>query len=191
MSTTHPIKDKKQITQLADYFKNRGEYRNYALVVVSTHTALRISDLLSLRWRDVYDFNNNRIRENIALTEQKTGKNKSLQLHQTAIRAIMVYMMCGNINHNDYIFRSRKGGAISRIQAYRIIRAAAESLMWDYRVSGHSLRKTFGYHAWKSGVSPVLIMEIYNHSSFSVTRRYLGIDQDDKNKVYSTLELFE
>jgi site-specific recombinase XerD len=77
--------------------------------------------------------------------------------------------------------------AISRVQAYRVIRAAAEAINLQFRVSCHSLRKTFGYHAWKSGVSPVVIMEIYNHSSFAVTRRYLGVSQDDKDEVYRSL----
>jgi hypothetical protein len=32
-------------------------------------------------------------------------------------------------------------------------------------------------------------MEIYNHTSFAVTRRYLGISQDDKDKVYLGLDI--
>ncbi|GHV44323.1 hypothetical protein FACS1894204_01270 [Synergistales bacterium] len=78
-------------------------------------------------------------------------------------------------------------GAISRVQAYRIVRAAAEALGFRFRVSCHSLRKTFGYFAWKFGISPAVIMEIYNHSSFAVTRRYLGVTQEDKDEVYLKL----
>jgi len=98
-----------------------------------------------------------------------------------------LYLLRGwtDVSPGDPIFKSRKTGrAIGRIQAYRIIRAAAEALEFQGRVSCHSLRKTFGYHAWKSGVSPAVIMEIYNHSSFAVTQRYLGVTQDDKNAVY-------
>ena len=83
------------------------------------------------------------------------------------------------------------GKAISRIQAYRLIRAASEALQFQSRVSCHSLRKTFGYHAWGSGASPVVIMDIYNHSSLAVTRRYLGVTQDDKNAVYLNIEFMD
>ncbi|MDR1616153.1 MAG: tyrosine-type recombinase/integrase, partial [Syntrophomonadaceae bacterium] len=57
-------------------------------------------------------------------------------------------------------------------------------------VACHSLRKTFGYHAWRAGVPPVMLMDIYNHSSFEITRRYLGISQDDRDKVYLAMALF-
>ena len=56
-------------------------------------------------------------------------------------------------------------------------------------VSCHSLRKTFGYHAWRQGVPPVLLMNIYNHSSFQVTKRYLGIEQDDRDRIFKNIEL--
>ncbi|MCL2086239.1 MAG: tyrosine-type recombinase/integrase [Oscillospiraceae bacterium] len=82
----------------------------------------------------------------------------------------------------------RTGKATSRVQAYRIIRAAAEALAFESRVSSHSLRKTFGYHAWKNGTYPTIIMDIYNHSSLAITQRYLGITQDDKNAVYRNMD---
>ena len=193
MATTQPIRSKKQLRKLADYFRKKGELRNYALVVVSAHTALRISDTLALTWGDVYDFERGQIRETVTLTERKTNKQKTLTLHKAAVHALLVYLKSlGEVTADGFIFKSRTGknAHISRVQAYRLIRAASHALHWAQHVSCHSLRKTFGYHAWKSGTSPVLIMEIYNHSSFAVTRRYLGIDQDDKNKVYVSLELF-
>jgi integrase len=149
------------------------------------YTALRIGDILRLSWSDVYDFDKKRIHESISLTEQKSGKPKTIALNRNIINALRRYIKAGGAAPGKPLFINRRTGkAISRVQAYRIIRAAAESVDIPERVSSHSLRKTFGYHAWKSGESPAVIMEIYNHSSFAVTRRYLGVSQDDKNALY-------
>ena len=78
---------------------------------------------------------------------------------------------------------------ISRIQAFRIIKEAGSYFEIPGNISCHSLRKSFGYHAWKEGVSPVVLVEIYNHSSYEITKRYLGIDQDERDKVFENITL--
>jgi integrase len=188
MTATEPIRDKRQVRELIAYYRKRGQLRNYCLIALSLYTALRISDLLRLRWDDVYDFKLRRVRKSIAISEKKTGKAKIIALNKKAAQALALHAAQARKQGCFLIENARTGKAISRIQAYRLIRAAAEALSIQGRVSCHSLRKTFGYHAWKSGASPIVIMEIYNHSSFDVTKRYLGVTQDDKNEVYMRLD---
>ena len=59
----------------------------------------------------------------------------------------------------------------------------------DFKFGLHSLRKTFGYHAWKQGASSALLVTIFNHSSFHITKRYLGIEQDDKDQIFKKIKL--
>jgi hypothetical protein len=184
---TEPIRDTQQVRELIEYYLKRGQLRNYCLIVLGLYTALRISDLLRLAWDDVYDFGLCRVRDSFAITEKKTGKTKIVALNQDAIQALTLYAGQAAKRGAFLIENTATGKALSRIQAYRIVRAAAEALEFRERVSCHSLRKTFGYHAWKDGVSPTVIMDIYNHSSFAVTRRYLGVTQDDKNEAYRRL----
>ena len=188
MKTTQPIRDKRHIRKLAEYFLNRNETRNYVLFVFGIHTALRISDILRICWDDVYDFENKRVRESLEVVEKKTKKNKTIALNSQVKSALTMYVFAAK--PGAFVFENKRTEkAISRVQAYRILRAAAEALKMLVRVSCHSLRKTFGYHAWKNGVSPAVIMDIYNHSSLTVTQRYLGITQDDRNAVYMSLDL--
>ncbi|MDR1410509.1 MAG: tyrosine-type recombinase/integrase [Oscillospiraceae bacterium] len=81
--------------------------------------------------------------------------------------------------------------AISRVQAWRIIRGALLAVSIAGKVSCHSLRKSWGCHVWKSGgVPPPVIMDILNHSNYETTRRYLGIAQDDLDRAYLGMRLF-
>ena len=141
MGTTQPIRNKDELTAFRMYYKDiRPNSRNYCLIVMGLNTALRISDLLRLKWNNVY---------------------KNTCRYQP----------------------------ISRTQAYRIVRTAAGRTVQDEHISCHSLRKTFGYHAWKNGTPPALLMDVYNHSSYEITQHYLGIEQDERDEIYLKLEL--
>ena len=187
MCKTDPIKNTEDIKRLKNYFLDKGKLRNYAMVTVALNTSLRIGDLLSLRWEDVYNFKTGVYREHITLLEQKTGKRNIIALNKEAIQALETLKgSLEDVAGKDYIFKSRVGlnQPIVRSYAFRIIKEAVCELNLEGTISCHSLRKTFGYHAWKKGVPPALIMSIYNHSSIEITKRYLSIDQDDKDEVF-------
>lgn len=192
MSKTEPIRNLKDIQKMKEFLLSQKRWRDYALITLGLNTALRISDLLNLQWKDVYNFHTNSFYRHTNLTEKKTQKKNTVSLNNNIIEALTL-LKCHlkNISESDYIIKSRisPNRPIHRSRAYTIIRELAEVTEIEGCISCHSLRKTFGYQAWKNGYSPTIIMEIYNHSSLQVTRRYLSINQDDKDQVFMNLML--
>ena len=89
------------------------------------------------------------------------------------------------------MFPSRKGtAAITRVQAWRILNdAAAHSGLDKDAIGTHTMRKTFGYHAYKMGMDLSVIQKLLNHSSPAITLSYIGITRDDLDNVYLNLNL--
>lgn len=192
MSTTQPIRNLKQVEKLKNYYyKDKPNLRNYTLICLGMNSALRISDLLTLRWQDVYQFDEKKFVSHVKITEQKTGKFTRIALNQSALYALKTYKnSLTALSPTGFLFPGRTPDThLSRSQAFRIIKDAGQNLHFETDISCHSLRKTFGYHAWKSGTPPVMLMAIYNHSSYHITKRYLGIDQDDKDSVFLNVNL--
>lgn len=192
MSTSQPLKNKNDIQKLKNYFYMREEYRNYALVTVGLNTALRISDLLHIKWKDVYNEEKQDFYSHIYLNEQKTKKNTIIVLNTSVKEALLLYKKhLEYYNKENYIFNGQKSTdkPISRVQAFRIIKDAVDALGLEEHISCHSLRKTFGYQAWREGTEPALLMTIFNHSSYDITKRYLCIDQDDKDQLFLKMNL--
>lgn len=178
MNTVEPIREPKKIMAMKKILK-ADSTRNYVLFVMGINTGLRISDLLPLTVNDVME------KDFITIREKKTGKEKKFQLNDSVKQALKEYSPTGT-----YLFPSRKGGKpITRIQAYDIINKAAKLVGIKDKIGTHTLRKTFGYHARKSGVSIEILQKIFNHSSPGITQRYIGITQDEMNEVYLNLNL--
>jgi len=192
MSTTQPIRSLEDLEKLENYFlTQKKNLRNYALVCTAVNTALRISDILELKWKNVYRFKDHTFRKHLDLKEQKTHKKNLIALNKNAVEALTIYMnSLPEVTEEQYIFKARrKVTPLSREQAYRIIKDACVELNLPDHISCHSLRKTFGYHAWAAGINSALLVSIFNHSSFDVTKRYLGIEQDDKDNVFLHMDL--
>ena len=192
MSKTQPIKELEQINELKEYFYQRGEIRNYALIVIGLNTSLRISDVLALRWKDVYNFQTNSYRHHISILEKKTQKNNTVAINSAILDVLeLLRTVEKEFAPEIFLFSSRKGEnkPITRNHAFTIIKNASESLGFEDNIACHSLRKTFGYQAWKQGVQPALLMSIYNHSSYEITKRYLGITQDERDQVFMNIAL--
>lgn len=189
---TTPIRRREDIELLKDYFLRMGEWRNYAMFVVGINTALRISDLLCLKWGDVWNFEKRKYQMHIYVTEHKTGKHTCIAINESCRQALDILKgQEKKIMPGEYIFFSGNDHYrhITRNRAYNIIKQAALATCIDGNISCHSLRKTFGYHAWKCGTPPALLMNIYNHSNIEITKRYLSIEQDDKDELFQAMNL--
>ena len=199
MKLTQPIRDIVELDKIKKYYCDiKPNKRNYLLIVCGLNTALRISDILKLRWKDVYNESLLSFKSHIDVKEKKTGKKTTIFINDNLKEALASYLkeifekkenLCEVMEQFIFLGQKSENKPISRIQAFRIISSAAKKCLLSQKVSCHSLRKTFGYHAWKKGVSPALLTSIYNHSSYKITTRYLGIDQDDRDEVFCLVNL--
>ena len=193
MSVTYPIKTRKELEEMKNYYAMvKPNPRNYTLIVIGLNTAFRIGDLLRLQWKHINQEENQSFRNHIYIMEQKTAKMRVVPINSALQAALSSYRsQCRHTAPEDYLFASmrNKSKPISRYQAFRIIKEAAVASGMDEHISCHSLRKTFGYYAWQQGASPVLLMDLFNHSSFQITKRYLGIEQDERDALYLSINL--
>lgn len=193
MSQTKPIKNISEMKAFRDYYLLENyNLRNYVLIVFGLNTALRISDLLTVCWADVFDFKKESFKKHLEITESKTGKRNRIALNSSIISALLLYKgSFSHITEKDFLFPSPKDNTthLSRYQAYRIVKHSADAVGIDGVIGCHSMRKTFGYQASKQGIPPAILMNIYNHSSYQITKRYLDIDQDDKDETFFKVTL--
>jgi integrase len=177
MEFVEPIKDIEKIYQIKRLLYQHSK-RDYLFFVFGINTGLRISDLLQVRVKD--------IRKDGTLEEFLTPSNTnvSFYLNQTVRSTLTDYLTHCHLSEDDYLFKSRKNDQpITRQQAYRIINKAAQEAGIRGRIGTHTLRKTFGYHAYKKGIALSILQKIYNHSTPSETLNYIGIDKHSEGPI--------
>ena len=173
MEYVQPIRSLDTINLFKEELMKTG-YRNYMIFVLGINTGLRISDILPLKVKDVQS-------DYLIKTEKKTGKTIKFLINNKLRSELELYTR--DMGNYEYLFKSRKGNKpLSRIQAYRILNYVAEELGMD-EIGTHTMRKTFGYWHYKQYKDVVMLQEIFNHASPSITLRYIGITQDIKDET--------
>lgn len=187
MATVEALKDRKDIELMKAVLKERN-LRHYILFVIGCNTGLRIGDILRLR---VSDFiNGGKVVKYLQVKEEKTGKERRIAINASIQKALKLFV--GKYGKDDFLFTSRKGDnkPITTTQAYRILNDAANHCRLDINFGTHTMRKTWAYHTYKAtGNNIGLIMDMLNHSSPSITLRYIGITQEQKDSTYMMVEI--
>jgi integrase len=184
--TVEPIRDKSKIKKM--YYYLNGKNTKYGLLFkFGLNTGLRISDILPITFNDIFN-SHWKYKDYLILNEKKTGKEKKIKLNDILRKNINDYIKQNNFSLNDYLFPSQKGGYIQRVQAYRVLKEAAITCGVE-NFGTHSLRKTWGYWTYKASKYNIgLIMDTFNHSSQNITLRYIGVNQDQKDELYSLVQ---
>lgn len=151
-------------------------------ILVQIYTGLRYSDAIKLTYEDL-------LKESLTLKETKTKKSKQLPIKPEIKDAINKYFDVPT-DLNTQVFTSNKGSLFGSSYLSQALKKHFSHLK-DLEISTHSLRKAFGRRVWennnKSEYSLALLQDIFNHTSIAVTKRYLGIRQDEINSVYLNL----
>ena len=163
-------------------------YKMSLLIALGCFTGLRISDILALRWEQILST------EEFTIIEKKTGKKRVLRLNSQLQQHIReCYEHIKPISVKSPILVSQKG-TVFTIQRINVI---LKEIKRKYRLkvknfSCHSLRKTFGRQVYNmnsenSELALVKLMELFNHSSLAITKRYLGLRQEEILETYDCL----
>lgn len=165
-----------------------GNYNMSLLVALGCFFGLRISDILALRWNQILNVSE------FTIIEHKTGKKRTIRINPQLQRHITeCYKAIKPLGKSSTILVSQKGTVYS-IQRINVI---LKELKQKYKLhignfSCHSLRKTFGRQVYNmnsenSELALVKLMELFNHSSVAITKRYLGLRQEELLNTYDCL----
>ena len=187
-STTADYLEWSEAMNLIRKLAKNGNYKMSLLVAIGCFTGFRISDILALRWKQILDVTE------FTITERKTGKRRTVRInHELQLHIRDCYEHIKPISMENHILISQKG-TVYTVQRINII---LKEIKAKYRLhirhfSCHSLRKTFGRQVYNMNsdnaeLALVKLMELFNHSSVAITKRYLGLRQEEILETYDCL----
>lgn len=178
-------------TNLVRKLYRHGDYRMSLLVGCGIFFGLRVSDLLSLKWNQILNG------DEFIIYEKKTDKRRVIRIN-TGFQAHI--KDCFNAleikDADERCFLNRYGGNIS----LQMINRHLKEIKVKYQLkinnfSTHSLRKTWARKIYENesaegrgDMALLKLSELMNHSSPAITRRYIGLRQQELGEVYNSLE---
>lgn len=179
-----------KLTQLILKLQRDEEYKFALLIAVGAFTGLRVGDNLGLVWKQILN------KEVLELHEKKTGKFRKLKLNSDLQSIVRIcYEKMGSPELDSLVYINKYGTKQINIQ---YVNVRLKQIFDKYSIkttnsSSHTLRKSFGRQVWLlndySEKSLVLLSEIFNHSNIQITKKYLGIKEEEIFDVYDSLSI--
>jgi integrase/recombinase XerD len=161
----------------ANNLKKPEGFRNRAMLEVLYSCGLRVSELVELKFSDLfYD-------EGFVRVIGKGNKERLVPLSKSVEYEINQYVektrskLKINAGHENYIFLNRRGSKLTRVMIFLIIKELALKIDLKKKISPHTFRHSFATHLIEGGANLRAIQEMLGHESIITTEIYTHLDQ--------------
>lgn len=178
-STTADYLEWSDAINLIQELAKDNNFKMSLLVAIGCFTGLKISDILALRWEQIYKT------PECSIIERKTEKQRTIHLN-TKLQNIIIncYNNIKPLDIKQHILTSQKETVFSVQQINIIFKKIRKQYKLQIKnFSSESLRKTFGRQFYRmNSKNPELalakLMELFNHPSVAITKQYLNIKKE-------------
>lgn len=159
-----------------DMSKPEGQ-RNRAIIETLYSCGLRVSELVDLRLSNVY------AEEGYVVVIGKGNKQRLVPISTMALDEIVKYVedtrsyLTVKHGDEDILFLNRRGGRLTRVMIFYIIKDLCELAGIKKTVSPHTLRHSFATHLLEGGANLRAIQNMLGHESITTTEIYVHIDR--------------
>jgi integrase/recombinase XerD len=170
------IEEIDRLIDALDMSKNES-HRNKAIIETLYSCGLRVSELVNLRFSDLF------FEEGFIRVIGKGNKERLVPVSASVEKEISIYndhiRRHQNIKKGDenVVFLNRRGGKLTRVMIFTIIKDLAERISLQKTISPHTFRHSFATHLLEGGANLRAIQEMLGHESITTTEIYTHLDQ--------------
>lgn len=168
------VEEVDRLEQACDLSKWEGQ-RNRTIIEVLFSCGLRVSELINLRLSDLF------LDEKFIRVMGKGKKERLVPISGSAIKELQYWFMDRNLmkikpGEEDFVFLNRRGGHLTRMMIFTIVRRLAEAAGIEKTISPHTLRHSFATALLEGGANLRAIQDMLGHERISTTQIYTHID---------------
>ena len=158
-------------------------WRDKAMLEFAYASGVRVGELITLRVRDVD------IGEGFASVMGKGSRERLVPVGRSALRALVVYLRetrpeLARPGHDGAVFLNARGGPLSRMGVWKILRKHVERAGVRKRVTPHTLRHSFATHLLEGGADLAAVQEMLGHADIATTQIYTHVDREYVRDVH-------
>jgi len=159
--------------------------RDRAMLELAYSTGMRVSELCGLRFEELD------LKTKLVRIRGKGGRERIVPFGSKTSAALECYLEHERPLHSGarplpYVFLNRRGGRLSRVGFWKMLRKAAAAAGLPAEVTPHTLRHSFATHLLEGGADLRAVQELLGHASIATTQIYTKLDVDYLLEVHRT-----